>query len=367
MAEMSGRFPPGSDTYAPRFTASGHELSAEEYYDGLVRTRQHRVERRINQRMSFLWFGHALGLPKSFDLGSMLRQVGFEGSAAFYNEPRLMDKPEGGTRTILVPKPELMFVQRRINRLLLRTFKRHPNTFGYTGGNRYEVATRHAAYRSTFKFDIRDAFSQIGFDDVKQSLIGDRYFNRAGFSATIAHWIAQLCVFDRREITVGELREKPHSFLPQGAPSSPICFHVACGALDAKLTRVAERVGGIVSRFADNYYFSTNTSRFPRKLEGMLVCDTINKGFPVHKVRRVHEGELCRILGYNVLNGRITNTRDFHRRLRGALYVLRTRIDRGLEWEEAYVRVRGFMGVAVNLPDNLQQTYEYCESRIASL
>lgn len=84
-------------------------------------------------------------------------------------------------------------------------------------------------------------------------------------------------------------------------------------------------------------------------------------------MRRVNQGELCRILGYNLNDGRITNTRDFQRSLRGALYVLRTRLERGLEWEEAHARVRGFMGVAVNVSADLRETYESCINRIEEL
>ncbi len=356
MAEMSGRF-----------LASGRELTVEEYEELLISGKKRRVEGRIEQqKMSFFWLGHALGLPTSFNLSGMLRQIGMEGSAFLYNEPQVIEKSEGGTRIIISPKAELMFVQKRINRLLLHTFKSRANTFGYMGGTCYDVASRHANYVSTLKFDVKDAFFQISFDELKTALTGFRP-HRPGFSRSIAHWITQLCVYSPPPDIVLKRFRWMRSFLPQGAPTSPICFHLACEPLDGKLIRVAERVGGIVSRYADNYYFSMRTSRFSEKLERMIVCDAQKRGFPIHKVRTVKQGELCRILGYNLNDGRITNTRDFNRNLRGALHVLRTKLDRGLEWQDAYARVRGFMGVSVNLPDGLRQTYEYCESRIAGL
>jgi hypothetical protein len=356
MAEMSGRF-----------LASGRELTVDELQEYYHRHRIQGVERRLEScKMSFFWLGHALGLQTSFDLGGMLRRIGAEGSAFLYNEPRLIEKSEGGTRTIITPNSELMLVQKRINRLLLRTFKRHPNTFGYTGGSCYDVASRHVNYPSTLKFDVQDAFTQISFADLKCAITGNR-LQGSGFSRSIAHWVAQLCIYNPPPPADRDGRHRMRSFLPQGAPTSPLCFHLACKPLDEKLTRVAERVGGIVSRYADNYYFSMPNSRFPTKLERMIVCDAQKRGFPIHKVRRVNQGELCRILGYNLSGGRITNTRDFNRNLRGALYVLRTRLERGLEWHDAYARVRGFMGVSVNLPEGLRETYEYCASRIAGL
>ncbi|MDP2642005.1 MAG: reverse transcriptase domain-containing protein [bacterium] len=358
MAEMSGRF-----------LADGRELTVDELFEFRQRGRRNRVERRFTYAgKSFLWLGHALGLPTSFDLAGMVRQIDLEGSATFYHDPQLIEKSDGGTRVIISPMPELKFVQGRINRLLKRNFKRPENVFGYRGGTCYEVAERHLNWPSTLKFDIKDAFFKVSWTDVRTAIRGSRYRPGSGFSGSIAYWISRLCTYHPVPSDLEVLAGYAHSFLPQGAPTSPVCFDIACAPLDAKLTRIAERVGGIVNRYADNYYFSMPTSRISPKLERMIVCDARKHGgFHVHKVRRVDQGELCRILGYNLHNGRITNTRDFNRNLRGALYVLRTKLDRGLEWQEAYARVRGYMGVAVNLSDQLRQTYEYCESRIASL
>lgn len=353
MEEMSGRF-----------LRSGRELTLREYEDRKRLAREWSASDRVAKcQRSFFWLGRALRLPNEFDLSSMIKEADSEGSISFYGTPRVIEKTSGGERIIISPGPDLMLVQDRVNRLLQRTFPRPAHSFGYRGGTCLEVAKRHAGYPSTLKFDVRDAFFQVSWTKLWAVLRRQPFQPELrGFSGSIARWIARLCTYSPPPEEVLQRFPYMRSFLPQGAPTSPICFDLACAPLDAKLLRLAERVGGIVSRYADNYYFSMPKREISAKLERIVVCEAEKRGFPVHKVRRVSEGELCRILGYNLVNGRITNTRDFNRSLRGALHVLKTRLERGLEYEEAYARVRGFMGVAVNIPRQLQETLEHCEA-----
>ena len=370
MAEMSGYW-----------TSDGHELTVNELFESRRRNRAWRSDKRFRHcEKSFLWLMNALGLKTSFGLDNMLRQIEVEGSAMFYFPPRVIERPGGGVRIIISPKPEFRLVQRRIHLLLKRTFKRPPHAFGFRGGSCMDLVWRHKNSQSTLKFDIKDAFFKVGYTRVRSSLSSHRRYQlnpsfkwlsgySRGFSGSIAHWIARLCTYAPISKEIAKfLPRGAYSFLPQGAPTSPICFDLACAKLDKKLARIAERIGGVMSRYADNYYFSMPTSEISPKLEAMIICSTRKRyGFPIHKVRTADEGELCRILGYNLTNGQIRNTREFLRKLRGALYVLQTKLDRDLDWEDAYRRVRGFMGFAADLPGNLQKIYEYCESKIASL
>ena len=323
------------------------------------------LERFVRDQSSLIWLQRKLGLNRDFDLASMILQMELDGTAMFYHRPRVIKKTAGGTRTIISPGLELMFIQKRINCLLQRTFPPPENVFGYRGGSCLEVAERHAKWPSTLKFDIKDAFFRVGWGRVRNAIRGSSIsINQPGFSSSVARWIARLCTYSPPPEVVLE-RLRIHSFLPQGSPTSPVCFDLACKRLDVKLTKMAHRIGGIVSRYADNYYFSMPTSRFPPKLERMIMCDVCRHGrFPVHKVRRVGQGELCKIWEYNCSGGEISNNRDFRRNLRGVLYVLRTKLDRGLPSMEAYARVKGYMGLTINLPDDLLQTYHYCEGKI---
>ena len=347
-----------------RVLASGRELTMREWQEHRRRIREAEVNDRVSGCFkSFRWFANALRLPVTFDLSSMVKEADLNGAAALYEEPTIIEKASGGSRIIIPPRFDLMMVQKQINRLLRTQFPRPEHAFGYRGGTCLQVAERHVDWRSTLKFDIQDAFFQVTWTAVRGAIRRPRFRRgRPGFSGPVAHWIAKLCAYSPPPPEVLERFPRMRSFLPQGAPTSPILFDLACRRLDEKLLRLAERVGGRVSRYADNYYFSMPTSRISPKLERIVVCEAEYFGFPVHKVRRVSQGELCRILGYNLLDGRITNTRDFNRNLRGALHVLKTRLERGLEWEEAHARVRGFMGVAVNVPRQLQETFEHCEA-----
>lgn len=358
--------------WSGRYFVSGRQLSEREYRYILRSAREEEVAKRIREYwMSFRWLARALRLPQDFDLSGMVKRADFHGSASFYQAIHLTKKANGSPRIIIPPKPALKKVQKRIHRLLMRTFPRPEHSFGYRGGTCLEVAQRHVDWPSTLKFDVRDAFFQVSWTKVRSAIKRPRYNELdqpqpPGFSGPVAHWIAKLCTYSPPPQEVYDLI--PHSgywrassFLPQGAPTSSVLFDLACAKLDAKLLRLAERVGGRMSRYADNYYFSMPTPEISEKLERIIVCEAEKHGFPVHKVRRVSQGELCKILGYNLVNGRITNTRDFNRNLRGALHVLETRLERGLEWEEAYRRVQGFMSFAVNTPQNLLETWAHCQ------
>lgn len=358
------------DELSDRFLSNGHQLTMKELEEHRLQDRIKKSRRRIDYRKkSFFWLGHKLELPHWLNLSEMLQRIDVEGSAYLYKEPQIIPKPEGGTRTILSPQADLKLVQTRINRLLLKTFPRRPETFGYMGGSCLELAQRHLGMASTLKFDIKDAFFQVPWTNVRKSVKGFRGI-APGFSGSVSHWIAKLCTYSPTPEHIRNqfgLWRGATSFLPQGAPTSPICFHLACGPLDDEMTKLAKRFGGVWSRYADNYYFSMPTPQISNKLEEIVVCEARTKGFKIHKVRRVKQGELCRILGYNLLDGRIANTRDFNRNFRGALYVLRTKLDRGLDYRDAYSRVKGFMGMAINVPENLRLEYDYCKNKIETI
>ncbi len=358
-----------SEEMSGYFLSDGQELTIEEVREARERKKIEQADHWLTRGESSLeWLHSTLGLPKDFDLKGMIRKVEIEGSAIFYNEPRIIQKSGGGCRIIISPKPELMLLQKRINRLLKKTFKRPSNIFGYRGGSCLEVAERHAAWPSTLKFDVKDAFFQISWAELQRELKKSSRWKKkqVGFSGIVARWLAKLCTYSPPHKLVLK-KFDVQSFLPQGAPTSAICFDLACRSLDEKLGRIAERVSGIVSRFADNYYFSMKTSRISRKLEHMIICDAQHKrygDFRVHKIRQASQGQLCRMLGYNIMDSKITNTRDFNRTLRGALHVLKTKLERGLPYEKDYARVRGYMGFSINISPRLQQTYKYCQKMI---
>lgn len=344
------------------YLLDGRELTVRELAKHRARARVKEFKKWSERgRYALRWLGYALKLRSDFNLYELIRMAELEGTSSLYERPCLIPKESGGTRILIKPKADLMFLQRQINRLLKETFPSPPYAFGYRGGSCLDVAKRHVKWPSTVKFDVKDAFFHVTWGAVRTAISRNREMNAVGFSGIIARWIAKLCTYSPPPEIVKSRFPGIRSFLPQGAPTSSILFDLACWRIDRKLHRLAERFKGQYSRFADNGFFSVKKKTISPKLIRIIVCDVNKYGFPVHKIRGIEHGELCRILGYNCLSGTITNTREFRRKLRGALYVLRTKLERGLPCHDDWARVRGLMGFSTNLPSALQTEYKHCE------
>jgi hypothetical protein len=319
----------------------------------------HGNNRRRAYSQGLMWLGHALWLPTSFDLSGLITRIKEEGSDWCYRPPIWATD---GSRVILEPIPELKRIQRRVNRLLERQFRTPKDVFGFSGGSCLDVAQRHRQGGSTMCFDLRHAFFTVSRDMVYKALQSEK--KQYGFSKTVAEMISLLCTYSPATLDLKAKFWCGNTFLPQGAPSSPRLFDISLHRLDRKLRRLATRVNGRVSRFADNYYFSVPADEFSPRLQKAIICEVHIKGFYAHKVRVANRGEMCRILGYNVADTAITTTRDFRRKLRGQLYMLESLIDRCDAYEDALCRVNGMMAWAQNLPQPLLDAHARCLHKI---
>lgn len=327
----------------------------------LLYCRPSKTPRQLTYQKSIIWLGFALGLHPSFNLSGLINDIRIRGSAPYYHNPVWRD---GGSRVTFEPIPILKLIQTRINRLLERQFPRPTAVFGFSGGSCLDVAKRHWQKGSTLRFDIRHAFFSLGQETLFWKLCGGR---KCGFSKSVADIICRLCTYHPAPNNLMVKFGCGKSFLPQGAPSSPRLFDLGMKVLDRRLTRIAERFGGVYSRYADNIYFSTTTDEFNPKLRRIILCEARRKGFRTHKIWVSNRKEMCRILGYNVADPAITTTRDFRRKLRGALYVLEALIDRGEDHYSQLSRVNGMMAWGINLPDELMEAHERCLEKLANL
>jgi RNA-directed DNA polymerase len=145
-------------------------------------------------------------------------------------------------RTICVPNPELMRLQRWIAQNVLNVAHPHPCSFAFAPGrDLVGAAERHAGCRWLVKMDVRHFFESISEAQVF------RVFRRLGYGALIAFEMTRLCTrvrskdYPKRNLDLAthepSLPYRTHcqGHLPQGAPTSPMLANLAVLELDQTL------------------------------------------------------------------------------------------------------------------------------------
>ncbi|MDP2967294.1 MAG: reverse transcriptase family protein [bacterium] len=284
-----------------------------------------------------------------------------------------LPKENGEERQICIPDEALKRTQRRINKYILNFLIPAKNVFGFSGGSIGEAINPHLRARSILCIDFEDAFPSVTFENVFDYLIEGRAvcldlpgpneiaeynhkyrYEYGYFSWYAARIIAELTTFEGK--------------LPQGAPTSPRLFDLICKELDEKLLHLAENVEGEYTRYADNIFFSMGQKDFPNKVRNAVLRTIKEYGFGPHKIktRRMIQGSTLKMLGLNVIEGKVHNTRSFKRRLRLSLHRIGWLLNHGMDYEEAWQKLCGQMAFARTntLPRGLLDNYLELEKRI---
>jgi len=285
-----------------------------------------------------------------------------------------LPKENGKKRQVYIPDETLKRIQRRINKYILNFLNPAKNVFGFSGGNIVDAINPHLRAKSILYVDFKDAFPTVTFDNVFHYLIKGRsmHFVPSGpdeiaeynhkyrykygyFSWYAARIIAELTTFERQ--------------LPQGAPTSPRLFDLICKELDEKLLHLAENAEGKYTRYADNIFFSMKKKNFPKKIKNAVLRTIKEYGFEPHKIktRRIIQGSTLRMLGLNLIKGKVHNTRAFKRRLRLSLHHVGWLLDHGMDCEGAWQNLSGQMAFAKTdtLPHGLLDSYLELEKIIS--
>lgn len=316
-------------------------------------------------RSALPWMHGKLRLGDEFNLYYILGNLRLNQFDYWYDfwETKSSD---GSVRPIASPKGDLRIVQYRINQRILSKFPRHPNSYGFMGGNCLQSAKQHLGFRSVLMFDLRRAFSQVTHQMVFDAVFNKGEHREPFFSFYCARFLADFC-------TVGSIKRSAECFkvhskqtykisyggiLPQGAPTSPRLFDLCMRELDDDLAKFSDRHGLTYTRYADNLYFSSQEPEFPALVRN-IILSKVRSNFPVHKVKQASHGDMCRMLGLNVTPYGVTNTREFKRKFKGALHHLEYSLDHNLDFRHAWSVVRGLGGFAVpkTLPEKLQNKF----------
>lgn len=247
-----------------------------------------------------------LGLyGRGYDLDVMAQRLGIELRKLRDLEPSYhsfyIPKRSGGTRKILAPSDRLKKVQRRILRRLLSRLRVHRSATGFQQDESFvSNARRHEGQAVVIRFDLQDFFPSI---DAKRI---ERYFRFIGWNRRSAKLFVRLCTTE--------------GVLPQGAPTSPRLSNLVNYKLDARLTALAQKFGGVYSRYADDITISL-TQEDRRSVQ--VIIKTVERiveeeGYRLNlkkgpDVRRRHQRQ--RVTGL-VVNQRANLSRETRRWLR---------------------------------------------------
>jgi hypothetical protein len=269
-------------------------------------------------------------------------------------------KARGGKRTISAPRAPLRAIQRQIHTQILARVPTHEAAHGFVQGrSTLSNAVPHVGAALLLKTDIREFFPTIHYWRVRGM------FFALGYGEQVSGALASLCT--RRPVVDpdGDRRVVWPGLLPQGAPTSPAISNLVCRRLDARLSGLAAKLGGVYTRYADDLSFSFHDAEAVDKLDMGRVFWWIDQilqqeGFAEHpgkrQVLRPHRRQL--VTGI-VVNEHPAIPRDERRRFRAILANCRKHgIDSQARGRDDFVdMLRGFAAYAFMVSPALGQRW----------
>lgn len=233
-------------------------------------------------------------------------------------------KRDGSPREVCAPKPQLLWVQRKILHELLDKVPTHDAAHGFVRGRSTVTnALPHRGAAFVLKFDLEDFFPTVHYYRVMglfASLgyfIGNGRFESRDDSRQVAPVLARLCVF------VNDPSEWGTGYMPQGAPTSPAISNLVCRGMDARLDGLAKEVGGVYTRYADDLTFSfpetapVNVGRFRWWVD--QICHQEGFFLKQSKFRVIRRSQRQTVTGI-VVNDELRVPRGERRRFRAILH-----------------------------------------------
>jgi hypothetical protein len=219
----------------------------------------------------------------------------------------------GRFRLIESPKHILKTLQRRILREILAEIPPHPAAHGFRPGRSIvSYAAPHSGQRIALRFDLHDFFPSIPAARVHA------LFRTVGYPDEVTRLLTGLCtsrmpldVWDNRpeprpqDVALGERLRSAH--LPQGAPTSPALANLCAHRLDVRLAGLAESVGAVYTRYADDLAFSggDQLARSARRFQVAVAVIAGGEGFQLHfQKSRFMRRAVCQQLAGVVVNER---------------------------------------------------------------
>jgi RNA-directed DNA polymerase len=152
---------------------------------------------------------------------------------------RQITKRSGGIRTIYIPHPTIMYMQKQFARLLDEIYLPPKNVHGFIKGRSViSNAKTHLLSNEILNIDLEDFFGNINFGRVYGVLQAKPFSIRPNVAAVLAQLACH------------------NGAIAQGAPSSPVISNIIARQLDRKLIEFSRVTGLRYSRYADDITLS---------------------------------------------------------------------------------------------------------------
>ncbi len=243
-----------------------------------------------------------------------------------------IEKRDGRSRLIEIPKSRLRALQRRVLHGLLARVPPHDAAHGFRQGrNIVSYASPHADSPVVIRLDLADFFTSVSAGRVF------RLFRTLGYPSGAARALTALCTnrvpdsyllkeFLRQGIN-GRLswqeRQRYRTrHLPQGAPTSPALANLCAYRLDARLSALARSLGAVYTRYADDLAFSGGEvlPRLGGRFCIQVAAIALEEGFAVqHRKTRIMRRNVRQHLAGVVVNRHPNMARGEFDRLKAIL------------------------------------------------
>lgn len=257
-------------------------------------------------------------------------------------------KKTGGDRIISAPMPRLKQAQYWILSNILEKIELHNAAHGFRPGRSIvSNAQPHVSADVIINFDLKDFFPSISYRRIKG------LFRSIGYSEAAATIFGLLCT----KPTIEEVQLDGKTYyvalserhLPQGAPTSPAITNILCRRLDRRLSGMAENLGFVYTRYADDLTFSASGDNLRH------ICNILRRTESIveHEGLEINE-EKTRILrksGQQEVTGVVVNNkpnvdRKTLKRFRATLWQIEKDGPEGKHWGHSSDLIASIQGFA---------------------
>ncbi len=243
-------------------------------------------------------------------------------------------KKTGGYRLISAPMPRLKKAQYWVLHNILNSVTIHETAHGFLPGKSIVTnATPHVGAEVVINLDLKDFFPSVSFPRVKG------VFRALGYSEAVATLLGLLCT--ESQIDEAELDGQTwyialgDRYLPQGSPASPAITNILCARLDRRLHGLAQKLGFIYTRYADDLTFSASGegTKQINTLKNAVQAIIASEGLTVHpdKTRIMRKGSRKEVTGV-IVNDKPGVDRKTLRQFRALLYQVEKTGPAGKKW-----------------------------------